>query len=327
MKRRLLLGALGACSLGVHVAWAQQGKVWRVGLLSASHVPSVASHWIWGSFLKGMRELGYIEGTNLAVEFRSAEDDYARLPALAAQLVAANVDAIVVAGGQSVAAAQKATRTIPIVIATVGDPVGSGFVKSLARPGGNITGLSDVAADMGSKLLDTLLTVVPGLTHVAVLSNPANVSHASFLRSIEDGARGKSVRIRSLQARTPGGLHAAFATMAKDKVHGVIALADSTFNVHQAQIAELAATYQLPCISGFRQYVHVGGLVSYGPDFADNAIRAASYVDRIFKGARPGDLPIEQARKFELAVNLKVAKALGLTIPEAVLIRADEVVR
>jgi putative ABC transport system substrate-binding protein len=328
MKRRTLLAAMGACGVVVRFAWAQQqGKLWRVGLLSASHVPSVASHWIWGSFLKGMRELGYIEGKNLVVEFRSAEDDYARLPKLAAQLVAANVDVIVVAGGQSVAAAQKATRTVPIVIATAGDPVGSGFVKSLARPGGNITGLSDVAADMGFKLLDTLLSAVPGLMYVGVLVNPVNVSHATFMRSIEDGARTKGLKIRSLEASTPGAIDSAFVAMAGGKVQGAIALPDATFNVRQAQIAELAARYRLPCISGFRQYVHAGGLMSYGPDFGDNARRAASYVDRIFKGAKPADLPIEQARKFELAVNLKTANALGLTFPGPLLARADEIVQ
>jgi putative ABC transport system substrate-binding protein len=328
MERRTLLAAIGACAVVARVARAQQKtKVWRVGLLSASSVASVSSHWIWGSLLKGLREFGYIEGKNLVVEFRSAEDDYARLQELAAQLVAANVDVIVVSGGQSVAAAQKATRTIPIVIATAGDPVGSGFVKSLASPGGNITGLSDVAADMGFKLLDTLLSAVPGLKYVGVLVNPDNVSHTTFMRSIEDAARSKTVKVRSLEARTPAAIDAAFAAMAEDKVQGAIALADATFNSRQTQIAELAARYRLPCISGFRQYVHAGGLMSYGPDFADNARRAASYVDRIFKGAKPADLPIEQARRFEFAVNLKTAKTLALTIPGPLLARADEIIQ
>lgn len=329
MNRRRVLATLGACALGAPLAsFAQrQAKIWRVGMLSASSVPAVGSHWIWGSFLRGMRELGYTEGNNLSIELRSAEGDYERLPGLAANLVAAQVDVIVVAGAPTVAAAQKATTRIPIVIATAGDPVGSGFVKSLARPGGNITGLSDVASDMGFKLLDTLLSAVPGLTHVAVLLNPGNASHATFLTSIHEGARTVGAKILRLEARSEREIESAFSTMAKENVRGVIALADALFNSRQHQIAELAAKHRLPCISGFRQYVHAGGLMSYGPDFADNARRAAAYVDKIFKGAKPGDLPVEQSTRFELAVNLKTAKTLGIVIPGSVLVRADEVVQ
>jgi ABC-type uncharacterized transport system substrate-binding protein len=329
MNRRKLFAALGVCALGAPFSsFAQRsGKVWRVGFLAARHVDSIDSDAVYGGFSRGMRELGYVEGKNLAIELRSAEGAYERLVALAANLVELKVDVIVAAGAPAVRAAQKATATVPIVMGTAGDPVGSGFVQSLARPGGNITGLTDVAGDMGFKLLDTLLTAVPGLTHIAVLFNPGNPSHATFLKSIQEGARTTGVKIVRLEARSDRELEGAFSTMVKDNVRGVIALADPLFNTRQHLIAELAAKHRLPCISGVRQYVHAGGLMNYGPDFADNFRRAAAYVDKIFKGAKPGDLPVEQSTRIELAVNLKTAKALGLTIPGSVLVRADEVIK
>lgn len=212
-------------------------------------------------------------------------------------------------------------------MATAGDPVGSGFVRTLARPGGNITGLTDVAADMGFKLLDTLLSAVPGVTHVAVLLNPGNPSHATYVNSIQQGARSAGAKVLRVEARNERDIDSAFSMMAKEKVRGVIALPDPAFNTRQQQIAALAAKYRLPCISGYRQYVHAGGLMNYGPNFADSFRRAAAYVDRIFRGAKPGDLPVEQSTRFELAVNLKTARALGITIPGSVLVRADEVIQ
>jgi putative ABC transport system substrate-binding protein len=328
MNRRTLLAACAAYGLYAPLARAQpQGKVWRVGILSARKVPSLDADPQFAAFFAGMRELGYGRGKNLSIEYRSADGDYGRLPQLAAELVALNVDVILTAGAPTVAAAQKATTRIPIVIGTAGDPVGSGFVRTLARPGGNITGLTDVAADMGFKLLDTLLSAVPNLRHVGVLMNPGNPSHASFVASIEKGARGANVRVLRREARNELDIDAAFAAMAKEKVGGVIALTDPALNPHQQRIAALAAKHRLPCISGHRQYVHVGGLMSYGVDFAHNFHRAAAYVDKIFKGANPADLPVEQSSRFELAVNLKTAKALGLAIPGALLVRADEVVQ
>jgi len=328
MNRRRLLAAFGMYSLGAPLAsFAQRpSKVWRVGFLSARRVESIHADVVFSGFSRGMRELGYIEGKNLAIELRSAEGNYERLAALAANLVDLKVDVIVAVGATAVRAAQKASSTIPIVMGTAGDPVGSGFVKSLARPGGNITGLTDVASDMGYKLLDMLLNAVPGLMHVAALLNPGNPSHPAYLASIETGARTAGAKILRLPARTEREIESAFSTMAKEKVGGVIALPDPLFGTYQRQIAELAAKHRLPCISGFRHYVHTGGLMNYGPDFAENLRRAASYVDKIFKGANPGDLPVEQSARFELAVNLKTAKALGLTIPGSLLVRADEVV-
>jgi putative ABC transport system substrate-binding protein len=325
----MLLAALAGYGLCAPLARAQerQSKVSRIGILSARKVPSLDADSQFAAFFAGMRELGYLRGKNLAVEYRSADGDYERLPQLAGELVALKVELILAAGGPAVAAAQKATNRIPIVMATAGDPVGSGFVRTLARPGGNITGLTDVAADMGIKLLDTLLSAVPGVTHVGVLANSGNPSHATYMNSIQDGARSAGARVLRTEARNERDIDAAFATMAKERVQGAIALTDPAFNTQQQQIAALAAKHRLPCISGHRQYVHAGGLMSYGPDFAHSFRRAAAYVDRILKGTNPADLPVEQSSRFELAVNLKTAKALGLSIPGALLVRADEVVQ
>jgi putative ABC transport system substrate-binding protein len=327
MNRRGVLVVLGACALPLTSLAQRQGKVWRVGFLSARRVESIHSDVVFSGFSRGMRELGYVEGKNLTIELRSAEGNYERLAELAANLVELKVDVIVAVGGTAVRAAQKATSTVPIVMGTAGDPVGSGFVKSLARPGGNITGLTDVASDMGYKLLDMLVTAVPGLTRVAVLLNPGNPSHPAYLASIQEGAGTAGTQILRLPARTGQEIETAFSTMAKENIGGVIALPDPLFITQQRQIAELAAKHRLPCISGFRHYVRIGGLMNYGPDFTENLRRAASYVDKIFKGANPGDLPVEQSSRFELAVNLKTAKALGLTIPGSLLVRADEVVQ
>ena len=328
MNRRSWLAALGICALGVPLGHAQrrQGKVWRVGFLVARRIDSLRSDPVYRTFLPAMQALGYEEGRNLLVELRYAEADAERLDALARELVRIPVDVIVTAGATPTRAAQKATSTIPIVMGTAGDPVGAGFVKSLARPGGNITGLTDLASDMGFKFLDFLKSAVPGLNDVAVLFNPNNPSHAAYVASIQEGARGAGIKVRQFAARGEGDIDGALATMAKDGVRGVIALPDPIFNSRQRDIAALTAELRLPCISGFLQYVHVGGLMHYGPDFSDNVRRAAYYVDRIFKGAKPADLPVEQSARFELAINLKAAEALGVTIPGPLLARADVIV-
>ncbi len=328
MKRRdtiAALLALGAAKWPLASFAQQPGKVWRVGFLALRRIGPLDSDF-FGEFPRGMRELGYIEGKNLVIEWRSAEGEVERLPKVAAELVRLKVDVIVPAGAQAVRAAQKATITIPIVMGTAGDPVGSGFVKSLARPGGNITGLSDIAGDLGSKLLDLLLGAIPKLSHVAVLVNPDNSSHSPILKSIQAAAPSAGVKIIPVAARTPREIEEAFSVMVQENAKAVIAAADAIFNQQVRQIVDLAAKHRLPSISGYPQYAEAGGLMNYGPDFADNFRRAATYVDKIFKGAKPGDLPVEQSTRFELAVNLKTAKALGLTIPPAVLLRADRVI-
>ena len=328
MKRRRLLAALAALGACIPYARAQrEGKVWRVGFLSARTVTSLNSDPIFHTFLPAMRELGYMEGRNLVVELRYAEGDPQRLSELASQLAKSRVDVIVATGATAIRAAQKATSTIPIVMGTVGDPVGAGFVKSLSRPGGNITGLTDVATDMGFKLLDVLLSVVAGLDSVAVLHNPANPSHPAYLASVQEGAGSRGVRVVPLAAGSAGEIEAAFGAMAKEKVRGLVFLPDPVFNNRPQQIATLAAAQRLPCVSGYSRYVHAGGLMNYGPDFSDNIRRAAAYVDRILKGANPAELPVEQSARFTLAINLTAAKTLGLTIPQSLLIRADEVIQ
>jgi len=327
MKRRALLALLAILASGAPAARAQRaGKIWRVGFLSARKVDSMHSDPVYRTFLPGMRELGYVEGRNLVLELRHSESDAEHLNALARELAGIPVDVIVTAGATPTRAAQRATSSIPIVMGTAGDPVGAGFAKSLARPGGNITGLTDVASDMGLKFLDFLKAALPGLRHVAVMFNPANPSHPAYLESVREGGRGTGVKVMQVAAGSEADINNAFSVMAKAGVDGAIALPDPIFNPRQRQIAGLAAELRLPCISGVRQYVQAGGLMNYGPDFSDNFRRAATYVDKILKGAKPADLPIEQSARFELAVNLKAAKALGLTLPGPLLARADVIV-
>ncbi len=325
MNRRdtvLALLALSAIPLGVEAQ--QPGKVWRIGVLwpSASSPPSPRLE----AFRQGLSELGYVEGRNIVIEVRYAEGKYERLPALAADLVRGKVDVIMGAGAPAISAAQKATTTIPIVIGTAGDPVGAGFAKSLARPGGNITGLSDLTSDLGAKLLDLLVSAVPRPSLVGVLTHPGNSSHETILSSIRAAARSTGVEILQVTAQSPVQIEKAFSSMAQQKVGAVIATADPFFNVHMPLIAQLAAKHRLPSISGFLPYVEDGGMMSYGADLSDNFRRAASYVDKILKGAKPGDLPIEQSARVGLMINLRTAKALGLTIPQTLLVRADRVI-
>ena len=326
MYRRRTLLALVALSVAPLATIAQQsGKSWRVGFLSLRRIETLDSDF-FGEFSRGMRELGYIEGKNLVVEWRSAGGKVDRLPNLAAGLVQQKVDVIVAAGAQAVRAAQTATTRIPIVMGTAGDPVGSGFVKNLAHPGGNITGLSDISSDVSPKLLDLLLGVVPNLAHIAVLVNPDNSSHITLLKSVRTAAEKAGVTITPITARNSREIDAAFVAIEKSKNKALIATADAFFNQQSRQIAELAAKHRVPVISGFWQYVDAGGLMSYGQNFGDNFRRAAVFVDKILKGAKPSDLPVEQAIKVEFLVNLRTAKALGLKIPSSLLYRADRVI-
>jgi putative tryptophan/tyrosine transport system substrate-binding protein len=326
MNRRdtvLALLALGAAPLVSHAQ--QQGKIWRVGFLTQRRRPdSIDSDFI-GAFPRGMRELGYVEGKNLVIEWRF-DDKFERLPDLAAELVGLKVDVIVSGSSQAISALQKATTTIPIVMATSGDPIGSGFVKSLARPGGNITGLSNLTSDIGAKQLELLLNMVPKLSHVAALVNPVNPSLVTFLTNIQSAAQRGSVKVLPVEARTAQEIENAFPMMIQGKADAVIVATDALLIQHYRKIAELAAKNRLPSVSQLREYVEAGGLMSYGPNLAEQFRRAATYVDKIFKGAKPGDLPVEQSTKFELLINGKTAKALGLTIPQSVLLRADRVI-
>ena len=328
MSRRKLLTVIGLYALAAPLgAFAQQkNKVWRVGFLTPRRRPDSLDSDVFGAFLQGMRDLGYVEGKNLIIEWRFADSKLDRLPELAAELVRLKVDVIVTGGTSATGAAQKATTVIPIVIGTAGDPVASGFVRSLARPGGNITGLSELAVDVGPKLLEMLISMGPKLSRIAVLMNPDNSSHATRLKSVQAAAQAVGVTIFPMEARTAKEIENAFSIMAQKKTGAVIVTVDALFIQQVRQIAELAAKNRLPTISGMREYVEAGGLMSYGQNLADNYRRAAIYVDKILKGAKPGDLPVEQPTKFELFINRKTAKALGLTIPQSLLISADKVI-
>ena len=269
-----------------------------------------------------MRELGYLEGKNLVIEWRIADGKFERLPALAAELVQLKVDVIVAVASPAISAAQKATATIPIVMATTGDPVSSGFVKSLARPGGNITGLSNMGGDTGAKDVDLLLSVVPKLARIGVLVSPTSTTYRAISESVKAGAQKAGVKTLVAEVSTPEEIERAFAMMARENVGAVIVGAAPFFSLRRPQLAELAIRYRMPSIFGNRAYVEAGGLMSYGQKIADNYLRAASYVDKIFKGAKPGDLPVEQPITLELVINLKTANALGLTVPPTLLARA-----
>ncbi len=318
-----LAGGLLAAPLAAEAQPA--GKVPRVAYLSASSAASAT----WGveAFRQGLRELGYIEGRNILIEYRWADGRFDRLPALAADLARLAVDVIVASNTPAALAARNATGTIPIVLVTSGDPVGSGLVASLARPGGNVTGLSLFSTlAMSGKQLELLKQAFPTVSHVAVLANPANPPTAGLLTETELAARPLGLRLRVVPVREPKEFDDAFAMMKNERVPALLVIADPLVNDHRGRIVAFSATNRLPAIYPYRTFVDAGGLMSYGVDLSDLSRRAATYVDRILKGAKPAELPIEQPTKFELVINLKTAKALGLTIPPSLLQRADQVI-
>jgi putative tryptophan/tyrosine transport system substrate-binding protein len=300
------------------------GKAPRVAYLSATSVAISTVE----DFRQGLRELGYVEGRNILIEYRWADGRFDRLPALAAELVRLGVNVIVAANTPAALAAKNATSTIPIILVTSGDPVGSGLVASLARPGGNVTGLSLMPTlAISGKQLELLKEAFPTVTHVAVLANPANPPTAGLLMEIELAARSLGLRIRVVQVREPKEFGDAFATMKSERAPALLVIADPLVGDNRDRIVAFAAANRLPAIYPYRTFVDAGGLMSYGANVADLNRRAATYVDRILKGAKPAELPIEQPTKFELVVNLKTAKALGLTIPPSLLLRADHVIQ
>lgn len=327
-NRRKLLVALGVSALAAPFASSaqQQGKVWRVGFLSARSRPVSLDSDEYGGFPQGMRELGYVEGKNLVIDWRYAEGKYERLPELVAELVGLKVDVVVAAGSPVISAAQKAGTTVPIVAVNAQDPVGSGFIKSLAHPGGNITGLSSLAVDIGPKHLEMLLAMVPKLSRVAVLVNFDNPSHPATLKNIQAAAQKANAKAFPVDARTAPEIEKAFSAMPREKAGAVIVARDALFLQQARQIAELAAKNRLPTISGIREHMEAGGLIIYGPNSTDSFRRAATYVDKILKGAKPGDLPVEQPTRFELIVNMKTAKTLGIEFPNSILVQATKVI-
>ena len=273
-----------------------------------------------------MRELGYVEGKNLVIEWRFYEGNDAGIPRLAAELVDLKVDVIVNSYTPITRALQKATATIPIVFANLGDPVGSGFIKSLAHPGGNITGLANINPDLASKWLEMLLAMAPKLSRIAVLVNPSNASNIRILEELQAAGPKRGVKISRVEVRTPQEIGNAFSVMSKDKAQAFIMANGPVFSSQYRQIAELALKHRLPSVHQARGFAEAGGLMSYGASVGDQLRRAATYVDKILKGAKPGNLPVEQPTKFELIINGRTAKALGLKIPQSLLIMADKVI-
>lgn len=303
----------------------QPKKVSRVGYLASSGGEPLKSR--LGAFRQGLRELGYVEGKNIVVEHRTAEGIFARLPELAAELVRSEVNVLVTEGTPAAHAAKNASSVIPIVIGNAGDPVGSGLVVSLARPGGNVTGLSDFASGVAVKRLQLLKETVPSASRVAVLSNPRNSTNPLQLKELEAAALPLGVTLLALNATKVEDIDRAFAMIGTHRPSALITLGDALFGMHGVRIAELAAKSQIPAIGPVGPFVDAGGLMSYAVDFDDLHRRAATYVDKILRGANPGELPIEQPTKLILVVNLKAAGKLGLTVPQSILHRADRVIQ
>jgi len=324
-NRRKLLVALGAGALAAPLtSFAQQkGKVWRIGFLGAPSASGFA-HWM-EALRAGLRDLGYVEGKNLAIEFRWAEGHYQRLPELAAELVRLKVEVIVTHGVPGTGAAKSATTTIPIVMALSGDPVATGLVASLARPGGNVTGMTGINPEVAAKRLELLKDAFPRTRQVAVLFNSDNPAAILSLRAMEATAKSLKLELHQFGVRGPGDFGSAFAAMAKRRVDAVVFGDDGVLTANAGALANLAAKMRLPSV-GITEFVEAGGLMAYGANRREMFRRAAYFVDRIFKGAKPGDLPVEQATRFETVLNLKTAKALGLQFPQAVLARADRVI-
>jgi putative ABC transport system substrate-binding protein len=303
---------------------AQASKMPHIGFLSP-HDGS-ASVWVRG-FGEGLKELGYVEGQNIKVEYRWAHGRFDRLPELAAELVRLDVDAIVAVVTAASLAAKAATPTIPIVMAGVADPVGVGLIASLARPGGNVTGTSAMSAEIVGKQFELLKETDPGLGRAAVLWNPANVAFQTLqLKESEAAGRRSGVQLLSFEARGPGDFDGAFAAMRRDGIRALHILSDPLFVLHREALVGLGSKNRLVAVSGFREFAEAGGLMSYAPSYFDASKRAVAYVDKILKGAKPADLPVEQPTRFDLVVNLKTAKALGITVPQSILLRADEVI-
>ena len=327
MDRRAFITIVGGSIIAAPLAAEAQQAVEspRVGYLGPASASSDAL--LREAFRQGLRERGWIEGQNVVIEARWAEGRLDRLPDLAAELVRLKVDVIFAPATTSTAAAQNATRTIPIVMAMVGDPVGRGTIASLARPGGNVTGLSlNVGVETVGKQLELLKEIVPKISRVAVLGNPDEPQYGSVVREVKLVGRALGVQLQVLKARGPNEFDGAFAAMVRQRAEALWVLSGAVYFLHRRQLADLAVKSRLPTTYGYREYVDAGGLLAYGPNIREFFRRAATYVDKILKGAKPGDLPVEQPTKFELVINLKTARALGLTIPQTLLLRADQII-
>jgi putative ABC transport system substrate-binding protein len=327
MNKRIVVSLLAILILAsVHLAGAQQsGKLPRIGLLftgeSSPPSPNVEA------FRQGLRDLGYVEGKNIVLEYRYAEGKVERLPQLAEELVRLPIDVIVTATSPAIHAAKRATDTVPIVFAVSGNPMATGYVASLARPGGNVTGLSAMDYELSGKRLELLTEALRKVSRVAVLWNPGNGAMVLKMKEVQSAARALRFELKSLEVRDPQDFDRALAALPREHPDALLTLADPLTLFHRDRIIEMAAKSRVPAMYEDREFVEAGGLMSYGPSIPDNYRRAAVYVDKILKGAKPADIPVEQPMKFELVINLKAAKQIGLTIPPNVLVRADKVIK
>jgi putative ABC transport system substrate-binding protein len=323
MDRRTFLGTFAGGLLAAPIA--AQANAFRIGILGGSTPTSPEAAHVWAGFFQGLRELAYVDGRNIVIEGRYYGDSIERLPTLAAELVRLKVDVIVAGAPPAPEAARRATATIPIVMINHNDPIGSGLVASLAKPAGNVTGMSLATPALRGKQLQLIKEVVPRLTSVAILWNPNGPSLE--LSALEAAARSLNLQLHVVEARTSSEFPAAFAAATTKRAGALLPHGGSVYFADRARLVQVAAESRLPTLYGVKEYVEAGGLIAYGVDLRDSARRAAAYVDKILKGSKAGDLPIEQPIKFQLFVNLKAAKSLGLTIPQSVLLRADEVIQ
>jgi putative tryptophan/tyrosine transport system substrate-binding protein len=326
MDKRSITFAVSALLFALCIgAEAQQAKVARIGFLGNSTSELEAN--LIGPFREGLRELGYIEGKNIAIEWRWAEGKYERFPGLIAELIGSKAELIVTAGTPASLAVKKATTTIPLVMIAVGDPVGSGLIASLAHSGGNVTGLTSISPELDGKRLELLREVVPNTSHVAVMWNPTSPLQVVAEKATRAAAQPTGIRILSLGVHADEQFDHAFATIRKEKPGALLVLADRLFLHNRARIMEFAIHNRLPGVHAYVELVEAGGLMSYGPSYSGMHKRAAYYIDKILKGTNPADLPIEAPAKFELVVNIKAAKQIGVSIPPSVLYRADRVIK
>ena len=326
MPRRAFIAAItgGLLAAPLVVKAQQAGKVYRIGILGNVPLSDTEGARLWGALTQGLRELGYVEDQNLIVEHLSTEGRSERLPALAAALVRWKPEVIVVPNNSNALAARKATQTIPIVAATFSE--GSGLIANFARPGGNVTGLTLFAPEIAGKQLELLKEIVPHVSRVAILWNPINRSGQLYLDQARSAARTLGIQLQVLEARQPEDIERAFRAIGQKRAGALLVVADAMFILQRTRIVNLAAKAKLPAMYTLREHMEAGGLAFYGPSMADNFRRTAAYVDKVLKGAKPADLPVEQPTKFELVINLKTAKALGVTIPPSLLQRADQVI-
>jgi len=316
--------ATGLLAMPLAAFAQQQDKIWRIGFFYFGTRQSSLDTGRYNAFVQGMRELGYVAGKNVIIETRFGDGKIDRLPSLAAELLRSNVDVIVATGSPTYSALRFATTSIPIVVTVTTDPVIEGLAASLARPGGNFTGLTDTAADLGAKQLELLKATVPQLSRLGVLLNPDNVSHPTQMKRVMLPAQKIGVQVVLAEAGTVADIEPGFAALAQERANAVVLFGDTFFVQQLQQIAQAALKYRMPSIYLIHDYARAGGLMSYGADVVDNFRSAATYVDKILKGAKPDELPFEQPARYLLAINLKTAKALGLTIPQPLLLRADE---